>query len=228
MPKIGRKGGMCLGFIALLVAALVIGIVYVYMSQIPLEEYNESETFETTDYPSLTTIDIYCDVCFHNVSFNIVENPGFIIEINWTLDVIKDEAVGKNTKLQVKNSSTSSTLDIDILKENPSDVCAFHAGDGTAKVMVTIDNDYEINLDALAGHGNINVTGADASFDDLYLHHGINCNGDNGIDLVDSTIGGDLTCSVSTGKWWVRLYSTIVVGTISCTPSNQGTLILVD
>jgi hypothetical protein len=150
-----------------------------------------------------------------------------VININWKLTVLVEGAKGKNTNLQVVNSSHSSYLSIQILKENPADVCALNKGDAEAFVNVTINRAYTIDIEALAGHGNINMTATGATFNDIYFHHGINCPGNNGIDLVDSTVYGDLTCQVTTGQFWVRLDNVYVGGTVDCTPTASGTLIIV-
>ena len=215
--------GVC--FVGLLVSALVIGVAYVLLTQTPLVDYDETVTIEETTYASAQNISIYYDVCFHNVTFNVVDDPGFMIRINYKLTVLVDGAMGKNTNLQVQHSGNDQYVSIQILKENPSDVCALNKGDAEATVNVTIDSAYTIDIEALAGHGNINMTDTNSTFDDIYFHHGINCPGDNGIDITNSTIYGDLTCQVTTGNFWVRLDNVDVRGTVECTPASQGTLI---
>jgi hypothetical protein len=177
-------------------------------------------------YPSAENISIYYDVCFHNATFNVVDDPGFMIKINWKLTVLVDGAKGKNTNLQVTNTSYGKYVTIQILKENPSDICALNKGDAVATVNVTINRAYTIDIEALAGHGNINLTASEATFDSIYFHHGINCPGDNGISLTNSTVYGDLTCQVTTGNFWVRLEDVNVGGELSCTPPTSGTLII--
>jgi hypothetical protein len=149
-----------------------------------------------------------------------------VIHINWKLTVLVEGAKGKNTHLQVTNSSYGNHLNIQILKENPADVCALNKGDARASVNVTINRVYTIDIEALAGHGNINMTATGATFDDIYFHHGINCPGNNGIDLANSTVYGDLTCQVTTGQFWVRLTNVYVGGEMLCTPESSGTLII--
>ncbi|MGY5878925.1 MAG: hypothetical protein RTV31_01685 [Candidatus Thorarchaeota archaeon] len=220
-----RKRSMGVCFVGLLVSALVIGVAYVLLTQTPLVDYDETVTIEETTYASAQNISIYYDVCFHNVTFNVVDDPGFMIRINYKLTVLVDGAMGKNTNLQVQHSGNDQYVSIQILKENPSDVCALNKGDAEATVNVTIDSAYTIDIEALAGHGNINMTATNSTFDDIYFHHGINCPGDNGIDITNSTIYGDLTCQVTTGNFWVRLDNVDVRGTVECTPASQGTLI---
>jgi hypothetical protein len=220
-----RKRSICIFFVLLLVTALVVGIAYVYLSQTPLTNYDESLVISEDTYPTAQNISIYYDVCFHNVTFNVVDNPGFMIKIDWKLTVLVEGAVGKNTKLQVTNTSYDRYVYIQILKENPSDVCALHAGDARATVNVTINSAYTIDIDASAGNGNMNLTATNATFQNINLHHGINCIGNNGIYLMNSTVFGDLTCHVSTGHYWVILDSCVVHGTITCTPTDRGTLI---
>jgi len=109
-------------------------------------------------------------------------------------------------------------------------VCALNKGDAVAFVNVTINSNYTIDIEALAGHGNIalNATSAtNSTFDNIYFHHGINCPGNNSIDVANSTIYEDLTCHVSTGSWWVRLNNVDVRGTVECTPASSGTLIVI-
>lgn len=220
-----KKRSACAFFIVLLISALIIGVLYTLFSQTPLVDYDETITLYEVDYPNTENISIYYDVCFHNVTFNVVDDPGFIIRINWRLTVLIDGAVGKNTALQVMSSSNDEYMSIQILKENPADVCALHAGDAEATVDVTINNAYTIDIEALAGDGNINLTAANATFDTIYFHHGINCIGNNGIYLLDSIVYEDITCQVSTGRFWVWLENTVVQGTISCTPEDSGTVI---
>lgn len=215
--------GIC--FVGLLVSAIVIGGMYVLLTQVPLVDYDETVTIDEDDYATAENISIYYDVCFHNVTFNVVDDPGFIIEINWKLTVLVEGAMGKNTNLQVVHSGNDRYLSIQILKENPADVCALNKGDAEATVTVTINSAYTIALEALAGHGNINLTATNATFDDIYFHHGINCPGNNGIDMINSTVYGDITCQVTTGNYWVRLENVDVMGDVECTPVSQGTLI---
>ncbi|MFW9926891.1 MAG: hypothetical protein ACFFDM_09000 [Candidatus Thorarchaeota archaeon] len=217
---------MAICFGVLLATALVVGGLYVLMTQVELVDYDETEVFYEASYPSLINITIYYDVCFHNVTFNVVDDPGFVIKINWKLTVLVEGAMGKNTKLQVTNSSYGNHLRIDILKENPGDVCALNKGDADAFVNVTINNAYTIDIEALAGHGNINMTAENATFQKIYFHHGINCPGNNGIDMVNSTVYEDLTSQVTTGQFWVRLDNVYVGGTIVCVPETSGTLII--
>lgn len=220
-----RRRSLCIGFIMLLVAVLVIGGLYVVMTQTELVDYDESVTFSELDYPSTENISIYYDVCFHNATFNVVDDPGYIIRIDWQLTVLVEGATGKNTGLQVTNTSNDEYLSIQILKENPADVCALRAGDAEASVNVTINRAYTIDIEALAGHGNINMTALNATFSNIYFHHGINCPGNNGINITDSIVYGDLTCQVSTGYFWVRLDNVSIGGTLTCTPAERGTLI---
>ena len=214
---------MCILFVLLLVVAMTVGVLYTIVSQTPLVDYNETVTIY--DDSSAENISIYYDVCFHNVTFNVVDDPGFMIRINWKLTVLVEGAVGKNTNLQVTNSSYSRYVTIQILKENPADVCALRAGEAEATVTVTINRAYTLDIEALAGDGNINLTASDASFDNIYFHHGINCIGNNGIYLTNSTVYEDLTSQVSTGSYFVRLENVDVRGTVSCTPASSGTLI---
>ena len=206
-------------------SALVIGGLYVLLTQVPLVDYDETVTINEAAYASAENISIYYDVCFHNVTFNVVDDPGFIIEINWKLTVLVEGAKGKNTNLQVTQSGYGRYLTIEILKENPADVCALNRGDAEATVTVTINRAYTIALEALAGHGNINMTANNTTFDDIYFHHGINCFGNNGIDITNSTVYGDLTSQVTSGTYWVRLDNVFVGGTVLCTPESSGTLI---
>jgi len=215
--------GIC--FIGLLVTAIVIGGMYVLLTQVELVDYDETVTINEVAYPTAENISIYYDVCFHNATFNVVEDPGFIIKINYKLTVLVEGAKGKNTNLQVVQSGYDQYITIQILKENPSDVCALNKGDARATVNVTINSAYTIDIEALAGHGNMNMTATNATFDDIYFHHGINCPGNNGINLVNSTVYGDITCQVTTGQYWVRLENVDVRGTVECTPASQGTLI---
>ena len=215
--------GIC--FVGLLVSAIVIGGLYVLLTQVELVDYDETVTINEADYETAENISIYYDVCFHNATFNVVDDPGFIIEINWKLTVLVEGAKGKNTNLQVVHSGNDRYLSIQILKENPADICALNKGDAEATVNVTINSAYTIALEALAGHGNINLTATNSTFDDIYFHHGINCPGNNGIDLTNSTVYGDITCQVTTGHFWVRLDNVDVRGDVECTPADQGTLI---
>ena len=216
---------MCILFVLLLVTAVIIGGLYVLLTQVELVDYDETVVFEEADYSSAENISIYYNVCFHNVTFNVVDDPGFMIRINWKLTVLVDGAKGKNTNLQVTNTSNGRYVYIRIEKENPGDICALNKGDAEATVNVTINRAYTLDIEALAGHGNINLTANNATFDNIIFHHGINCPGNNGIDITNSTIYGDLTCQVTTGTFWVRLENVNVGGTISCTPASQGTLI---
>ena len=212
-------------FLLLLVSAVIIGGAYVLLTQTDLVDYDETLVLLTDNYPSAETISIYYDVCFHNVTFNVVDDPGFMMKINWKLIVLTDGAKGKNTKLQVTNTSYGKHVTIQILKENPSDICALNAGDAEASVNVTINRAYVLDIEALAGHGNINLTAREAHFDNIHFHHGINCPGDNGINLMNSVVYEDLTCQVTTGNFWVRLENVNVEGTLTCTPTSRGTLI---
>lgn len=217
---------MCIFFVLLLAVALIAGGLYAVMSQTELVEYDETVVFLEDYNPTAQNISIYYDVCFHNVSFNVVDDPGFMIKIHYKLTVLVEGAVGKNTNLQVTNSTHGRYVTIQILKENPSDICALHAGDAEAFVNVTINRAYTLDIEASAGDGNINLTASEATFDNIYFHHGINCAGNNGIDITNSSIYEDLTCQVSTGRYWVRLDSVLVRGTISCTPEGSGTLVV--
>ncbi|MHA1136083.1 MAG: hypothetical protein ACTSSE_06305 [Candidatus Thorarchaeota archaeon] len=220
-----RKRSMGVCFVGLLVSAIIIGGIYVLMTQTPLEDYDSTVTIADDYYASAENISIYYDVCFHNVTFNVVDDPGFMIEINYKLKVLVEGAKGKNTNLQVQHSGNGRYVSIQILKENPADVCALNRGDAEAFVNVTINRAYTIDIEALAGHGNINMTATNSTFSDIYFHHGINCPGSNGIYLTNSTVYGDLTCQVTTGSFFVRLDTVDVRGTISCTPTGSGTLI---
>ncbi len=71
----------------------------------------------------------------------------------------------------------------------------------------------------------MNMTDSNAKFDNIYFHHGINCPGNNGINMTDCTVYEDLTCQVATGAFWVRLDNVEVWGTLECTPEESGTLI---
>jgi len=216
--------GIC--FVVLLASAIVIGGLYVFLSQTELVDYNETLTIYDNTYSEAENISIYYDVCFHNATFNVVDNPGFMIKIHWKLTVLVEGATGKNTGLQVTNTSNGRYVTIQILKENPADVCALNKGDAEATVEITISNAYTIDIEALAGHGNINMTANDASFDNVYFHHGINCPGNNGIYLTDSTVYEDLICQVSTGNYFVRLQNVDVRGNVECTPEDRGALIV--
>ena len=220
-----RKRSMGICFVGLLVSAIIIGGMYVLLTQTPLVDYDETVTIQEATYPSGQNISINYDVCFHNVTFNVVDDPGFIIRINWKLTVLVEGAMGKNTNLQVQQSGNDQYISVQILKENPADVCALNKGDAEATVNVTINSAYTIDIEALAGHGNINMTATNATFDDIYFHHGINCPGSNGIYLTNSTVYGDLTCQVTTGSFFVRLDNVDVTGTVECTPASSGTLI---
>ena len=219
-----RSMGIC--FVVLLATAIVVGGLYVLLTAEEIVEYDETLTLYEEHYPTAQNISIYYDVCFHNVTFNVVDDPGFMIEINWKLTVLVEGAKGKNTNLQVTNTSYGQHVNIQILKENPADICALNKGDARAFVNVTINRAYTIDLEALAGHGNINLTGSGATFDNIYFHHGINCPGNNGINLTDTVVYEDLTCQVTTGHFWVRLDNVDVRGTLDCTPAERGTLIV--
>jgi hypothetical protein len=221
-----RRRSICIFFILLLVIAMTIGILYTLASQTELVDYNETVVINEDAYPIAENISIYYDVCFHNVTFNVVDDPGFMIKINWKLTVLVDGAVGKNTQLQVTNSSYGKYVTIQILKENPADVCALHAGDAQATVNVTINSAYTLDIEASAGNGNMNLTATNATFQNINFHHGINCAGNNGLYITNSTVYGDLTCTVSTGHFWVRLENVDVRGTVSCTPVSSGTLVI--
>ncbi len=206
---------------------MTLGVLYALMSQTELVDYDETVVIYDADYSSAENISIYYDVCFHNVTFNVVDDPGFMIEINYKLTVLVDGALGKNTNLQVTQSGNGRYVSIQILKENPADVCALHAGEAEATVNVTINSAYTIDIEAVAGDGNINLTASDARFDNIYFHHGINCLGNNGIDIANSVVYEDLTSQVSAGRFWVRLDNVDVRGTVSCTPESSGTLIVI-
>ena len=221
-----RKRSMGILFVLMLVSAIVIGGLYVLLTAEELVDYDETVVFNEDFNPSAENITIYYDVCFHNVTFNVVDDPGFMIKINWKLTVLVDGAKGKNTNLQVTNTSYGSHVNIQILKEKPSDVCALNKGDAEATVNVTINSAYTIDIEALAGHGHINMTASNATFDDIYFHHGINCPGNNGIYLTNSTVYGDLTSQVTTGNFFVRLDNVYVGGTVLCIPESSGTLIV--
>jgi hypothetical protein len=226
VKKMGRGKSMGICFAVLLATAIVVGGLYLLLTAEELVDYNETVTIYEDTYPSAENISIYYDVCFHNVTFNVVDDPGFIIKINWKLTVLVDGAKGKNTNLQVVNSSYDKYVTIQILKENPNDVCALNKGDARATVNVTINRAYTIDLEALAGHGNMNLTANNATFQNINFHHGINCPGNNGMNITNSTVYGDLTCQVATGYFWVRLDNVSVGGTVSCTPVDRGTLII--
>ena len=218
---------MVICFAVLLASAIVIGGLYVLLTAEPLVDYDETVTLLDADYASAENISIYYDVCFHNVTFNVVDDPGFMIRINYKLEVLVEGAKGKNTNLQVTYDSYGTRVTIQILKENPADVCALNKGDARAFVNVTINNAYTIDLEALAGHGNINLTATDATFQNIYFHHGINCPGNNGMNITNSVVYSDLTCQVTTGHFWVRLDNVLVSGTVECTPEDRGTLIVI-
>jgi hypothetical protein len=220
-----RKRSMGICFVGLLVSAIVLGGLYVLLTQVELVDYDETVTIYEDTYSEAENISIYYDVCFHNATFNVVDDPGFMIKINWKLTVLVEGAKGKNTNLQVTNSSYGRYVTIQILKENPSDVCALNKGDAEATVNITINSAYTLDIEALAGHGNINLTANNATFDNIYFHHGINCPGNNGIDITNSTVYEDLTCQVTTGNYWVRLDNVDVRGELLCTPASSGTLI---
>ncbi len=222
-----RKKSACIFFVLLLVVAVIIGGLYVVLSQTELVDYDETVVIQEDTYPSAENISIYCDVCFHNVTFNVVDDPGFMIKINLKLTVLVEGAKGKNTHLQVTNSSYDKCVYIQILKDNPADICALNAGDAEAIVNVTINRAYTLDIEASAGHGNLNLTASDAVLQNIYFHHGINCPGNNGINITNSLVYGDLTCQVATGYFWVRLENVDVGGTLSCTPADRGTLIVI-
>ncbi|MHA1943337.1 MAG: hypothetical protein ACW96M_02975 [Candidatus Thorarchaeota archaeon] len=218
-----RSMGIC--FAVLLATALVAGGLYVLLTAEELVDYDETVVFNEDFNPSAENITIYYDVCFHNVTFNVVDDPGFMIRINWKLTVLVEGAKGKNTNLQVTNTSYGSNVNIQILKENPADVCGLNKGDARATVNVTINSAYTIDIEALAGHGNINLNANNATFQNIYFHHGINCPGNNVIDITNSTIFEDLICQVTTGTFSVTLGNVDVGGSVTCTPASQGTLI---
>ncbi|NHJ14649.1 MAG: hypothetical protein EAX95_13300 [Candidatus Thorarchaeota archaeon] len=218
-----RSMGIC--FAVLLATALVVGGLYVLLTLEPLVAYDETVTINEATYPEAVNISIYYDVCFHNVTFNIVDDPGFMIRINYKLTVLVEGATGKNTGLQVTHSGNDRYVSIQILKENPADVCALNKGDAEAYVNVTINRAYTIDIEALAGHGNINLTATNATFDTIHFYHGLNCPGNNAINITNSVVYEDLTCEVSTGHFWVRLENVDIGGTLSCTPSDRGVLI---
>ncbi|MHA2223528.1 MAG: hypothetical protein ACXAAO_15915 [Candidatus Thorarchaeota archaeon] len=220
-----RKRSMGILFVLMLVSAIVIGGLYVLLTAEELVDYDETVVFNEDFNPSAQNISIYYDVCFHNVTFNVVDDPGFMIKVNWKLTVLVDGAKGKNTNLQVTNTSYGNYVNIQILKENPSDICALNKGDARATVNVTISSAYTIDIEALAGHGNLNLTANNATFSNINFHHGINCPGNNGMNIVNSTIYGDLVSRVDTGHYWVRLENVYVGGTVTCTPESSGTLI---
>lgn len=155
----------------------------------------------------------------------MVDDPGFMLKINWKLTVLTDSAKSKNNKLQVTNTSYGKHVNIQILKENPSDICALNAGDAEASVNVTVNRAYVLDIEALAGHGNINLAASGAQFNNIHFHHGINCPGDNGIHLTNSVVYEDLTCQVTTGNFWVRLENVNIDGVLTCTPADRGTLV---
>ena len=189
-----------------------------------MTEYDETLVLYEDYNPTAENITILYDVCFHNVTFNVVDDPGFMIKIEWKLTVLVEGAVGKNTNLQVNNSTYGRYVTIQIWKENPSDVCALHAGEARATVDVTINRAYTISIDALSGDGNMNLTAVDATFMDINFHHGINCAGNNGIYITNSTVYGDITSEVSTGHAWVRLENVTIGGTMICTPEDRSTV----
>ncbi|MHA1935118.1 MAG: hypothetical protein ACW97A_07530 [Candidatus Thorarchaeota archaeon] len=220
-----RKRSMGILFVLLFVSALIIGGLYVLLTMEPIVEYDETVVIYEDTYSSAENISIYYDVCFHNATFNVVDDPGFMIKIEYKLTVLVDGATGKNTNLQVTQSGNGRYVTIQILKENPADVCALNKGDAEAIVNVTINRAYTIDIEALAGHGDISLTASDASFDNINFHHGINCPGDNTINITNSVVYEDLTCQVTTGNFWVRLDNVDVRGTLLCTPESSGTLI---
>jgi hypothetical protein len=223
-----KKRSVSICFVGLLVGAIIIGGLYVFMTQVPLVDYDETVTIEESTYPTARNISIYYDVCFHNATFYVVDDPGFIIQIHYKLTVLVEGATGKNTNLQVQQYGNDRYLTVQILKENPSDVCALNKGDAEAFVNVTINSAYTVDIEASAGHGNLALnatTATNSTFDTIYFHHGINCPGNNVIDIANSTIYEDLTCQVATGTWWVRLDNVEVRGAVTCTPAASGTLI---
>ncbi|MHA1965880.1 MAG: hypothetical protein ACXACG_16695 [Candidatus Thorarchaeota archaeon] len=223
----GRGKSMAICFAVLLASAIVIGGLYVLLTAEELVDYDETVTLYEADYTSAENISIYYDVCFHNVTFNVVDDPGFMIKINYKLTVLVDGAKGKNTNLQVNYDSYGTHVTIEILRENPADVCALNKGDARATVNVTINRAYTIDLEALAGHGNMNLTASNATFDRIKFHHGINCPGNNGMNITNSVVYGDLTSQVTTGHFWVRLDNVDVRGEVECTPPDRGTLIVI-
>ncbi len=220
-----RRRSMCILFVVLLMSAIIIGGLYVLLTLEPIVEYDETVVIQEDTYSSAENISIYYDVCFHNATFYVVDDPGFMIKIQYKLTVLVDGAKGKNTNLQVTHSGNGRYVTIQILKENPADVCALNKGDARAFVNVTINRAYTIDIEALAGHGDLNLTASNASFDTIYFHHGINCPGDNWMNITNSVVYEDLTCEVTTGNFWVRLDNIDVRGTLSCTPESSGTLI---
>ncbi len=117
MVKIMRKRSMGILFVLLLVSAIVIGGLYVLLTAEELVDYDETVTFDEATYSSTENISIYYDVCFHNVTFNVVDDPGFIIKVNWKLTVLVEGAKGKNTNLQVTNTSNGRYMSIQILNQ---------------------------------------------------------------------------------------------------------------
>ncbi|MHA2118903.1 MAG: hypothetical protein ACW98J_08275 [Candidatus Thorarchaeota archaeon] len=220
-----RRRSMCILFVVLLVSAVIIGGLYVLLTLEPIVEYDETVVIQEDTYSSAENISIYYDVCFHNATFNVVDDPGYMIKIQYKLTVLVDGAKGKNTNLQVTHSGNGRYVTIQILKENPADVCALNKGDARAFVNVTINRAYTIDIEALAGHGDLNLTASNASFDTIHFHHGINCPGDNWMNITNSVVYEDLTCEVTTGIFWVKLDNVDVIGTLSCTPESSGTLI---
>jgi len=220
-----RRRSMGILFVVLLASAIVIGGLYVLATLEPIVEYDESVVVYESTYSEAENISIYYDVCFHNATFNVIDDPGFMIKIDYKLEVLVEGAMGKNTNLQVTQSAYGRYVTIQILKENPADICALNKGDARAIVNVTINSAYTIDIEALAGHGNINLTASNASFDTIYFHHGLNCPGNNGINITNSVVYEDLRCEVSTGNFWVRLENVTVAGSVECTPPDRGTLI---
>jgi len=88
--------GVC--FVGLLVSALVIGIAYVLLTQTPLVDYDETVTINEATYDEAENISIYYDVCFHNATFNVVDDPGFIIRINYKLTVLAQYCTSRKSK----------------------------------------------------------------------------------------------------------------------------------
>ncbi|MFW9913835.1 MAG: hypothetical protein ACFFEU_15255 [Candidatus Thorarchaeota archaeon] len=221
-----RRRSMGILFVVLLASAVIIGGLYLLMTLEPIVDYDETVVIYEDTYAEAQNISIYYDVCFHNATFNVVDNPGYMIKINYRLEVLVDGAKGKNTNLQVQQSANGRYVSIQILKENPADVCALNKGDARAIVNVTINRAYTIDIEALAGHGNLNLTANGAMFDNIYFHHGINCPGSNNLNITNSVVYEDLRCEVTTGNFWVRLENVEVKGTLTCSPESSGTLIV--
>jgi hypothetical protein len=221
-----RRRSMGILFVVLLASAVIIGGLYLLMTLEPIVDYDETVVIYEDTYAEAQNISIYYDVCFHNATFNVVDDPGYMIKINYRLEVLVDGAKGKNTNLQVQQSANGRYVSIQILKENPADVCALNKGDARAFVNVTINRAYTIDIEALAGHGNLNLTANGVMFDNIYFHHGINCPGSNNLNITNSVVYEDLRCEVTTGNFWVRLENVEVKGTLTCSPESSGTLIV--